>query len=53
MKKWFGLLLALVMIFTAVMAAFAEEDEEGDDSVQIPVDAPDEEGEGALSGLPS
>ena len=48
MKKWFGLLLALVMIFTAVMAAFAEEDEEGDDSVQIPVDAPDEEGEGAV-----
>ena len=48
MKKWFGLLLALVMIFTAVMAAFAEEDEEGDDSVQIPVDAPDEEGEGTV-----
>ena len=43
MKKWISLLLAFVMICTAAVAAFAEADEDGDDSVQIPVDAPDEE----------
>ena len=43
MKKWISLLLTFTMIFAAAVAAFAEEDVDGDDSVQIPMDIGDGE----------
>ena len=45
MKKWVSLLLAMIMLFTAGAAVFAESEEDGDDSVQIPVDGPEDDEE--------
>ena len=41
MKKWICLLLALLMVFAAGINALSEEDDDGDDSVQVPVDVPE------------
>ena len=43
MKKWISLLLTFTMIFAAAVAVFAEEDVDGDDSVQIPMEIGDGE----------
>lgn len=45
MKKWVSLLLALIMVFSAGTAVLAEGEEDGDDSVQIPVDGPEDDDE--------
>ena len=51
MKKWASLLLALIMVFSAGTAVFAEGDDDGDDSVQIPVEGPEEDGEEETEGI--
>ncbi len=42
MRKWICLLLTLSLLFTTGISAFSEEEDDGDDSVQVPVDVPDE-----------
>ena len=54
MKKWICLLLALVLICAAGISAFSEDEADGDDSVQVPLDVPEttgEEAEGTVQEL--
>ena len=41
MRKWISLLLAMVMLFTAGISALSEEEDDGDDSIQVPMDVPE------------
>ncbi len=41
MKKWISLLLAMVLLFTAGISALSEEEDDGDDSIQVPMDVPE------------
>ena len=41
MRKWISLLLALVLLFTAGIGGLSEEEDDGDDSIQVPMDVPE------------
>ena len=43
MRRFFSLVLAVLLVFAVASAAFTEEEADGDDSVQIPVDVPGDE----------
>ena len=41
MRKWISLLLAMVLLFTAGISALSEDEDDGDDSIQVPMDVPE------------